>query len=99
MYYDKDHPSGGTILELMKTVNVKIKPGAKEAKVVEKEDVYGNQSLEVFVKALPKKGEANAEMIKILGKYFSVPKSHIKIKSGFKSRNKIILVQEKVSKT
>ena len=78
----------------MKTVNIKIKPGAKEAKVVEKEDMYENQSLEISVKALPKKGEANAEMIKILGKYFGVPKSHIKIKSGFKSRNKIILVSE-----
>jgi len=79
----------------MKTLKVKIKPGAEKSKIVEMEDMYGNQSLEIYVKALPKKGEANTEMLELLGDYFDVPKSYIKIKSGFKSRNKIVLIPEK----
>jgi len=79
----------------MKTLKVKIKPGAKKSKIVEMEDMYGNQSLEIYVKALPKKGEANTEMLELLGDYFNVPKSHIKIKAGFKSRNKIVLIPGK----
>ncbi|MBD3366064.1 hypothetical protein GF360_01840 [candidate division WWE3 bacterium] len=73
-------------------IRVKIKPGAKESGVKEKTDMYGNVVYVVRVKSLPKNGEANEEMLELLGDYFEVPKTHLQIKSGFKSRNKIILV-------
>lgn len=110
MYYTKDNPSNKQsyraliklkseddlriILEKMKSIKVKIKPGTKEARVVEKEDMYGNQTLEISVKSLPKKGRANEEMLELLGNYFNIPKTYVKIKSGFKSRNKTILISK-----
>jgi len=95
VYYSEDNTLPRTILKQMKTIKVKIKPGAKEAKVTGRKDMYGNQSFEIYVKALPKNNEANTEMLELLGDYFNVPKSYIKIKSGFKSRNKIVLIPEK----
>ena len=38
----------------------------------------------------PERGKANAELVKKIAKYFSVPKSHVKIISGLKSRRKIV---------
>ncbi|MCX6821717.1 MAG: DUF167 domain-containing protein, partial [Candidatus Aenigmarchaeota archaeon] len=44
----------------------------------------------VGLKSKPEKGEANKELIKKLAEYFNVHSSHVKILSGFKSRNKIV---------
>ncbi len=47
----------------------------------------------VFVTKSPEKGKANLAVIKILADYFNVPKSYLKIVSGFTSRNKIIEIE------
>jgi uncharacterized protein YggU (UPF0235/DUF167 family) len=39
------------------------------------------------------KGEANKEIIKKLSKHFKIPVSHIQIKSGHKSKQKIVEIQ------
>jgi uncharacterized protein (TIGR00251 family) len=39
------------------------------------------------------KGEANKEIIKKLSKHFQIPKSNIQIKSGYKSKQKILEIQ------
>ena len=47
----------------------------------------------IGVKSKPFRGEANKEIIKKLGKHFGVSTSSVKIKSGHKSRHKIIEIQ------
>lgn len=73
-------------------IKVKIKPKSKETLVTKSKDTFNNIVYEVCVKSLPKNGEANKEMLEVLGDYFDIPKSHIKIKSGHTSRNKIVLI-------
>lgn len=75
-------------------IHVYIKPGSKEQKVTKKEDLLGEIIYELRVKALPKEGEANKELVEVLAEYFNVSKSLVKIVSGFKSRNKIVFIQK-----
>ena len=65
---------------------VKVKPNSKIQKLVEEPD----GSLTVHLKSPPVDGKANEELIKLLSKKFDVPKSHITIKSGLSSRQKLI---------
>lgn len=61
-------------------------PNSKEEKVVQIDERY----LELFFNVLPEKGKANLKIIEMLSKHFDVPKSAINIKSGLKSKLKII---------
>jgi len=63
---------------------VKVKTGAKK-EGVEKEDYF-----KVSVKALPVKGKANREVIKLIADYFKTDTSRIRIVSGIKSSKKVI---------
>ncbi|WP_414527207.1 DUF167 domain-containing protein [Nodularia chucula] len=65
---------------------VKVKPNSKEQKIEEQPD----GSLTIRLKSPPLDGKANEELIKLLAKKFQVPKSHIRIKSGLSSRQKLI---------
>ncbi len=47
----------------------------------------------IGIKSKPIKGEANKEIIKKLAKHFRVSTSLIQIKSGHKSKQKIIQIQ------
>ena len=47
----------------------------------------------IGIKTKPVKGEANKEIIKKLSKHFQIPISCIKIKSGHKSKQKILDIQ------
>ena len=47
----------------------------------------------IGIKTKPIRGEANKEIIKKLSKHFHIPISHIKIKSGHKSKQKILDIQ------
>lgn len=47
----------------------------------------------IGIKSKPIKGEANKEIIKKLAKYFGVSTSLVQIKSGHKSKQKIIQIQ------
>ena len=47
----------------------------------------------VGIKSKPVKGEANKEIIKKLAKHFGVSTSLVQIKSGNKSKQKIIQIQ------
>jgi len=47
----------------------------------------------IGIKSKPIKGEANKEIIKKLAKHFGVSTSLIQIKSGHKSKQKIIQIQ------
>jgi len=65
---------------------IKVKPNSKQQKIEEQPD----GSLTVYLKSPPVDGKANEELIKLLADKFDIPKSHIKIKSGLSSRQKLI---------
>ncbi len=49
--------------------------------------------INIGIESKPVKGEANKEIIKKLSKHFQIPASSIQIKSGHKSKRKIVEIQ------
>jgi hypothetical protein len=67
---------------------VKVKPKAKEKKVIKVSDT----NFKVWVKEPPEKGRAIRAVLKALADYFGTSLSNIKIISGSTSKLKIIEV-------
>jgi len=67
-------------------VSVRVKTNSKKQKT----ELNGEGVLVVNLKSSPHEGKANKELVKVLSDYFSVPKTHIDIVSGLKSKNKIV---------
>lgn len=65
---------------------ITVKPGTSREKVVE----TAPGELTIYLRAKPHDGEANTALIKLLSKYFDVPKTSITIARGARSRNKTI---------
>ena len=65
---------------------VKVKPSAKEPRIEKIDDTH----YRVAVKEPPVNGWANAAVISSLATFFKVPKSNVRIVSGFTSKDKII---------
>ncbi len=65
---------------------VKVKPGSKISKIEKIDESH----FSAFVKAPPVEGKANDELISLIADYFKVPKSRVKIASGFTSKNKVV---------
>jgi uncharacterized protein (TIGR00251 family) len=72
---------------------VRVKPNMKEERIEKVGEVFT-----VSVKDPAREGKANEALIYILSRYFKVPKSHIIILSGFKSKNKVIEIITSKSK-
>ena len=70
-------------------LEVKVITGASKNEVIK----LSNNSFRVKITTSPQKGKANKALIKLLADYFNISKSLIKIKSGEKSKNKIIKIQ------
>lgn len=70
------------------TIQITVKSNQKVSKVEKIE----KGEYKVFVKSSPIENKANIEVIKVLSKYFDIPKSSIKIKPGLKSSKKIIVL-------
>jgi len=70
-------------------IQVKVKPNSKTQEVSQE----GN-SFAVKVKEPAREGRANLAVIELLAEHFDVPKSKVRILSGFRSRNKVIDVTE-----
>ena len=70
-------------------IKVKVKPNSKTEELGREGD-----SLILKVKEPAREGKANQAVIKLLAEHFSVPKSQVRILSGFKSRSKVIEVIE-----
>lgn len=64
-------------------MNIKVKLNSGEQSVEKKKESF----LLVYLKSPPENNKANLELIKILKKYFG---RDIRIKSGFKSKNKVV---------
>ena len=54
----------------------------------------GPDQLLVKVKAPPQENKANQEVIKTLAEYFHVPKSRISIVAGFRSKQKVLELED-----
>jgi uncharacterized protein YggU (UPF0235/DUF167 family) len=78
---------------MRKILYTKIKPGSSENKVIKDEFdfISGDyRVLTIKTTSLPEDGKANESVLKILSDYLKIPKSKIKIISGFSSREKKI---------
>jgi len=67
-------------------IRVTVQTHAKFEKVEE----VGLEQLKVWTTAIPEKDKANDAVIDILADYFNVAASKIRIKSGNKSKHKLI---------
>jgi len=67
---------------------IRVKPKAREEKVVREDDNH----FVVYTKEIPEKGKANEGVVRLLSKYFSLPKSKIVILSRITSRLKAIYI-------
>ena len=64
---------------------IKVKPGSSQEKIIETNE----GELTIYLRAKAHDGEANDALIKLLSKYYKVPKTSIKIIRGTKSKSKI----------
>ena len=71
-------------------LSITVKTRAKQEKI-EKTD--GGCGYTVHVKEPPVENKANSAIIKLLSKYFRVPKSQITILSGMQSKRRIIEIK------
>ena len=71
--------------------SIKVKPNSQQQKIIEEAD----GSLSISLKSPPVDGKANGELIKLLAKKFSIPKSRITIKLGLSSRQKLVIIDTK----
>jgi len=53
---------------------------------------YGDR-LKIQITAAPIEGEANAELIKFLAKFFSISKAQVKLMKGLQGRNKLVQIK------
>ena len=69
---------------------ITVKPGSSQEKIVQ----TGEGEYTVYLRAKPHGGEANTALIKLLSKYFNVPKTSIAITRGAKSHIKEIQIPD-----
>jgi uncharacterized protein (TIGR00251 family) len=70
-------------------IQVKVKPNSRTEEVSREGDDFV-----VKVREPPREGKANRAVITLLAEHFGVPKSRVRILSGFRSKNKVIEVTE-----
>lgn len=70
----------------MPKILVTVKPGSSQEKIVETSD----NEYTIYLRAKPHDGEANTALIKMISKYFNVPKTSVTISRGAKSHVKQI---------
>jgi uncharacterized protein YggU (UPF0235/DUF167 family) len=80
-----------TITASTYTIHARVTPKSKTTLVEVIEVNPSNLSLKVKVRAAPEDGKANAEVIGMIADYFAIPKSKISLKSGYTSRNKVLI--------
>lgn len=73
----------------MQTIKVKVKPKAREEKVVEQDG-----RLVVYVRAIPEKGQANEAVRKLLARHLGVAKTCLTLKSGARSSEKVFVYED-----
>ncbi len=83
--------------EIFKTnknkMEIKVIPNANSNKIAISEE-GGIYQVKIYVTVTPEDGKANNQVIKLLAKELSIPKSKISIIKGLKSRNKTIAIED-----
>lgn len=69
---------------------LKVNAGAKHTKIAGFMQIGDRFYLKIYINAIPESGNANAALIKLLSKKFSVPQSDISIITGHSSSQKVI---------
>jgi len=67
-------------------ITVKVKPSSSKQEIQE----FGDNRYLIYLKSEPENNKANIELINLLAHYFGIPASHIKIKFGLNSDEKIL---------
>ena len=70
-------------------IQVKVKPNSRTEEVSREGDDFV-----VKVREPPREGKANQAVITLLAEHLGVPRSQVRILSGFRSKNKVIEVAE-----
>ncbi|MFC1682343.1 DUF167 domain-containing protein [Nanoarchaeota archaeon] len=73
-------------------LQIRVKPNSKEQSVEKVKIDKDGESEEIYyvkLKSPADEGQANMELIKLLSKHFG---KEVRIKSGFRSRNKVVEV-------
>lgn len=68
---------------------LKVTPNAKKPVFPAGYDEW-RKAVEIRVKALPEKGEANAEVVELVARFFGMAESAVSIVGGAKSREKSV---------
>jgi len=68
-------------------IKIKVKPNSKKSEITK----ISKTEYQVSLKSPPENNKANIELIKLMKKHL---KKEVKIKSGLKSKNKTIKVEE-----
>lgn len=83
-----------TLLNGSARLTIKVKPGAKhqiKPHIVDIGD--GKEALEISVRARPQDGKANQEVCRMLATFLCVSPKDITLKTGHKSRIKIVEIK------
>ncbi|MCL5261823.1 MAG: DUF167 domain-containing protein [Patescibacteria group bacterium] len=70
-------------------VKIKVRPASSKAGIERKSD----EAFIVKTRAKAEAGKANNEALEIVGRYFGVPTSGLKIIRGLRSKNKMIEIK------
>lgn len=65
---------------------ITVKPRSSQERIVE----IAKDELVVYLRAKPHDGEANDALIKLISKYYKVPKTTVKIVRGQNSHKKLV---------
>ncbi len=72
------------------TIAIRLTPKSDRDAVTGYEQTPDGPVIKARVRALPEKGKANTALIKLISKWLKLPKSHIELQSGSKSRIKML---------
>lgn len=72
-------------------IEVKVQPRSKQESI----EAISETKLKVRIKAPAVEGRANAKLVEVLAEHFKVPRSHIQILKGEKSKNKLVEISPK----
>lgn len=73
---------------------MKIELNVKTQQRFSKIEMRDDGIVNIFVKSSPIENKANLEIVKLLSEYYVIPKSSISIKTGRKSKRKIVEIKE-----
>ena len=72
-------------------INVRVKTGTSQEKL----EMRGSREALIWIQEKPVEGKANEAVIRILAKHFGVERRAVVIKSGLRSKAKLIEIHDK----